>query len=769
MALNRILGAATALTVCALQACLLPSNPWPPDASRDVIDVHRVRTTQVMLDGSFDDQQADVPTIPNDGPSGPVVRFHVPSGATAVPFASVPYPSDLYLDATGHVSLTSLPAGHAAISDVLNLYAHSMSLLDGFGVTSAAFFAIDGGALDTATLTGNVHAYELSTCTELPLRLMWRSDDSLLVAALGPGTVLREHTQYGFVLTTGLHVMGGGPLVPSAEYRALRDASTPPTDAASLVAYNGSEAAIHCAMTATMPIARTDVVAATRFTTQNIRGTMHAIHDQIFAAPAPAASLVHAINRATLDTFLGTPRADTDGIIHAGGDNPGGVQHSHMSWVIHGSFNEISYIASQRFRKGSFDYDASGNPRVKGLIPVRFTLVLPTTTGGSFANLPVVVYSHGFTTTRSAIFDVADSYCARGFAVIGIDLPFHGERNESSVDSVNNILGTPGMDYIGDPVGANAAIDFFDLNGDTTAGVMSLDPTVMRDTLRQSIADIMQEIRMVRDGDFAMIRAADPTLTSLSFDRTHIALTGNSFGAFMVGSVEALTPEAGLVMMTVPAAGLVIPTLVDSAAFEPALAPFVLGAFDLYSQTDLDSNNYLLAADDSPRHPRWHPLWNLFQTLLEPGDALSFAPYMFDPSRGTRPAAVFIIEASNDEVVPNQATEPYAAALGLPYLTTTATSVPPGPHWATLTSVATPVMGNLASGATGGIVQFAPANHGIASSRHDERDYMTPSPPLVSLATPMPIVNDVDVAQRMLAGLVASWVSGTPTIANPYP
>ncbi len=756
--------------MCAPQGCLLMTNPWPPDASRDVIDVHRIRGNQIMVDGGSTDVQEDTTVILPDASGGPVVRFHVPSGSGPVAFASVPYPSDLYLDATGHLSIGALPIGPAALTDTVALFSASLARLDGFGVTSAAFFAVDGAQVDPASLATGVHAYDVTTCAEIPLRLTWRPDQSLIVAALGPGVVLREHTRYGFVLTTSLHTSTGTAIGPSAEYQAIRDAATAPTEPRARVAFDDSEAAIHCATTATAPIARGQVIAATRFTTQNVRRTLRSIHDQIFLAPAPAPRLVHAIDSASLDAFLGVPRPDTDGMIHAGGDNPGGVVHSHISWVIHGNFAALSYIAAQRFQKGSFDYDASGNPRVKGLIPVRFTLVLPTVTSGSFANLPVVVYSHGFTTTRSAIFDVADSYCARGFAVVGIDLPFHGERNAASIDVENNVTGSAGMDYIGDSVGADSAVDFFDLNGDTTTGVMPIDPTVMRDTLRQAIADIMQEVRMMRDGDFAAIRAADPSLATLSFDRNHLALTGNSFGGFMVGSVEALTPEAGLVMMTVPAAGLAIPSLVDSATFQPALGPFVLGAFDLYAETDLDANNYLLTPDDSSRHPRWSPMWNLFQTTLEPGDALSFAPYMFEASRGTRPAAVFVIEAYADEVVPNQATEPYAAALGLPYLTVSATTAPPGPHWATLARAAAPVTGNLPSGATGGIVQFSPANHGIASSHRDLRDYQTPSPPLVPLAAQMSIFNDVDAAQRMLAGLLASWVAGTgaPTIPDPY-
>src|SRR4051794_21526793 len=113
MALNRYLAAgAAALLLSTTQGCLLPTRPWPPDASRDVVDVHRVRTNQVMLDGSVGETGEDV-VIPTDGPVGPTVRFHTPTAAGPVPFASVPYPSDLYLDATGHISIAALPVGAA--------------------------------------------------------------------------------------------------------------------------------------------------------------------------------------------------------------------------------------------------------------------------------------------------------------------------------------------------------------------------------------------------------------------------------------------------------------------------------------------------------------------------------------------------------------------------------------------------------------------------------------------------------------------------------
>jgi dienelactone hydrolase len=706
---------------------------------------------------------------PDAAATGPSVRFQIPGSAGPVAFGAVPFPSDHYRDATGHLALTNLPVGPAALAGTVALFNRSLTELDGFSVTAASFFGIDGAALDPATAASSVHLYDLATCAEIPVRTVFRMDQGYLVAAPAPGRVLQERAQYGYVLTNGLHTSGGMPLVASAEYQPIRDATSPPADGPARVAYDGSEAAIRCAGMASTPIARTDVVAATRFTTMNVRGGLRSLHDQIFTAPAPQPRVVHTATGSALDTFLGTPRAGADGMTHYGGDNPGGVLHSHIAWLIHGQFGAISWIAPARFQKGSFDYDVSGSPRVKGLIPIRFTLTLPVVSGGSYANLPVVVYSHGFTTTRSGIFDVAEAYASRGYAVIGIDLPFHGERNEASMDVENNITGAPGMDYIGDPVGANSAVDFFDINGDTNTMVEPLDPTVMRDTLRQAAGDIIQEVRMVRDGDWSLIRAADPSLSTLSFDRDHIALTGNSFGAFMVGLVQPMTPEAGLAMMTVPAAGLVVPSLIDSATFQPALGPFVFGAFDLYGETDVDSNNYLQSPDDSPRHPRWSPLWNLFHTLLEPGDPLAYAPYMFDPMRATHPAAVVIVEAYADEVVPNQATEPYAAALGLPYLTISNPSPAPGPRYATFAAGGTtPVTGNLPSGATGGWVQFAPANHGIASTRNQTRDFEIPSPPLVPLASPMPVANEVDAALDMLGGLLETWRTGTPTLPDPY-
>ena len=756
--------------LASAEGCLLPTREWPPDASRDVVDVHRVRTTQTMLDGmSQDATEQDTVISPDTVTGGAIVRFQIPAAAGPVAFGAVPFPSDLYRDANGHLALSTMPVGPAAVPQSVDAFRTSLGLLDGFSVTASAFFAIDGGALDPATIAANVHAYDLTSCAEIPLRTLWRADGSYLVAVPAAGHVLRVRAQYGYVLTDGLRTTTGESLSAAPEYAAVRDAAAAPADGPSRVAYDGSEAALRCASMASTPIARASVVAATRFTTMNIRGTVQSLHDQIFTAPAAQPRVVRAIGPSQLDMFLGTPRNDVDGMMHNGGDNPGGVVHSHIGFLVHGQFGAISWIAAQRFRKGAFDYDTNGAPRVKGLIPVRFSLALPVVTGGNLANLPVLVYSHGFTTTRSAMFDVADAYCARGFAVIGIDLPFHGERNEGSTDVENNVTGAPGMDYIGDAVGANAAVDFFDLNGDTTTMVAPLDPTVMRDTLRQAVGDIMQQVRMVRDGDWSMIRAADPALATLSFDRNHIALTGNSFGAFMMGTVQAMTPEAGLVMMTVPAAGLVIPTLVDSATFQPALGPFVFGAFDLYSETDVDTNNYLQTPDDSSRHPRWSPMWNLFQTLLEPGDSLAYAPYMFDPMRATHPAGVIVVEAYADEVVPNQATEPYAAALGLPYLTIAHPMAPPGAHYATFTTSATPVSANLPSGATGGWVQFAPANHGVASTRHETREFMIPSPPLVPLPAPIAVTNEIDAVLGMLGAAAQSWVmTGTATIRDPY-
>src|SRR5262245_33327584 len=103
---------------------------------------------------------------PDAGPPGPdagaaaTALFVPPTPGQAAAWATVPFPSDLYLDASGHLALASLPAGPGADPAEAQKLTESLATLDGAGVESNVYFPV-AGELDPATLAGQVKLVDL--------------------------------------------------------------------------------------------------------------------------------------------------------------------------------------------------------------------------------------------------------------------------------------------------------------------------------------------------------------------------------------------------------------------------------------------------------------------------------------------------------------------------------------------------------------------------------------------------------------------------------
>src|SRR5262249_59622759 len=103
-----------------------------------------------------------------------------------------------------------------------------------------------------------------------------------------------------------------------------------------------------------------------------------------------------------------------------------------------------------------------------------------------WANVRGVVFTQGIDSARTDLFWFADDFCARGYAVLGIDTPYHGNRQIEAHgrDNVNNFTGAMGPDGFVEPVGAASGAEFLDLIGDATQPGAHARPP--RDALRQS-------------------------------------------------------------------------------------------------------------------------------------------------------------------------------------------------------------------------------------------------------------------------------------------
>jgi hypothetical protein len=266
---------------------------------------------------------------------------------------------------------------------------------------------------------------------------------------------------------------------------------------------------------------------------------------------------------------------------------------------------------------------------------------------------PIVIVQHGLGESRAdEAFNLANTFNGAGWMVAAIDSVTFGARAaepEYQVDKVNNFAsggGTyAGPDGLADAVNGatNGPNDFF--------GEL-LDMGAIRDQFRQAEIDTAQ---------LARVLASDPDLTTLAtgttrphIDATKIAYFGNSLGAMEGAAAAAIEPLIQSWVLNVAGGGVMI----ELAPHAPLIADLDL----VLAGTQFGSGHDHL--DES------HPLMNLLQTAVDPGDPLDFASYVVT-SPGTvstktlTPKNILQIQVVYDEYVANEANEALARGLGI--------------------------------------------------------------------------------------------------------
>jgi hypothetical protein len=188
-------------------------------------------------------------------------------------------------------------------------------------------------------------------------------------------------------------------------------------------------------------------------------------------------------------------------------------------------------------------------------------------------------------------------------------------------------------------------------NGSTDLFGNLLDVGAVRDQFRQATLDTVQLVKVLR---------SSPDLSALAYngvtpkiDTTRIAYVGMSLGGIQGASAAALEPTVHSWTLNVGGGGL----LLELAAHGP-----IVGT--LLSEAAGFNYGFLETALD------WsHPMVNLVQTIVEPGDPLSVAGNIVlhpQPLKGqpTQPRNVLQFEVIYDEWVTNESDEALARAGG---------------------------------------------------------------------------------------------------------
>jgi dienelactone hydrolase len=479
-----------------------------------------------------------------------------------------------------------------------------------------------------------------------------------------------------------------------------------------------------------------DPQAATAFTTQTLTAWSQRAATDLAAMPPKATVELTFTTPTELDDIFGGPATTTK----PGNPGSGGVLHTNIVAVVTGHFDSPHYLSPTIGKLGVFD-DAM---TIKAIDHIPYILIVPIRS--NYAATPIVIFQHGINSDRSSALSVANSYAARGYATLGIDELWHGSRLPGNVDEKFNLSGQPGHDGIGDPTPSGAVQYFFDFAGDSTTGVLPVDPHYIRDNFRQAEIDLMQEVRLARGGDLSAVSAALPALTNLSFDGSKLVYTGESFGSIMGAAVLAVDPLLEAAVLDVGGGGILSDLAPNAPDFATLLQPFIAGAFD----TIVDVNH----PDTEPTAAQMS--LQLVQSVIDPGDGVALAASA-DPGK-----SVLFLFAYLDETVPNQSNQALARAFGASEVPLTAGSHP-------LEQVKLPVApAPYTAAPLRAVVQLDPASHGMFTGQHGTHRTMPPFPPFTKYAMPIDITTPIVQAHALAVGFIDGFRNGAP-IVNDVP
>ncbi len=574
-----------------------------------------------------------------------------------------PFPSNLQtvVDPTQASGLrVDLPTAGCTPSDCADLAV--LNRLDGFNVQPRISIPFDG-AIDPSTVSSStVYLWQVGcfACATVGVnQVVWEPLTNTL--HVESDQLLAQHATYLFVATTGVRSTSGAPLKRTS---FLHDLNFGQTKDPAAKAYR---AALKAALRAHGDF--DDAAAASLFTTQSITTDLEQIRQQIDAsAPAPA-TIVRNQPRASLLGIQWNEQTST-----APGFTSSFVPVPALD-VYPGSVSSIVWgtYASPNYENAAQEIPAAATPTPTGTNTLQFELFLPS--GAKPAGgWPVAIFGHGFTDSKQgAPWAVASSMAHAGIATIAIDVVGHGGGPQGSL----TLFTATGPVVI--PDGGRA----FDQDGNGTIGSPGLTGTegintappdsliATRDTLRQTVVDLMQLVREIQVG----IDVNGDVVADL--DAAKITYFGQSFGGIYGVDFLAIEPDVLAGVANVP--GGSIPEVARLGGFRPLVGQALITRTpSLYNTSPPNAPFYTNFNENEPLRNLPPVIDNVFgasaiQEYLDRSEwaqnsanPAALAPYLrADPLPGHPAKAVIVQFAKGDRTVPNPTTTAILRAGGL--------------------------------------------------------------------------------------------------------
>jgi len=528
--------------------------------------------------------------------------------------------------------------------------------IDPASVSSATVFLVGLGDVVSGDGAGEVVGIN---------QVVWDTQSNTLYAE--SDQLLRQHSRYALIVTNGV-LDGARDRVEAGVFGGFRrDLNFGHSHDKELKAYR--KALLHALHASGVP--RSNVVAASVFTTLSATAVMEKIRDQIKAeVPAPADFDI-AVNlrgetvRAVFDLASIPSVPKNSGIRFSAQTNASAAAPLTASAV---QLDEGRNIVPDALGKIAFGRYVSKDYRTDGkLIPhfptrtgvpvahdndVYFNLLLPAgekPPGG----WPVAIYIHGTGANKeTGVYAVAGTMAKRGIATIAINGVGHGfgARGILTVTTANDTFTLPSGGRGSDRDG-NGVID-------SDEGLYSGQPvTNRRDGDRQTAIDLMQLVRVVEVGmDVDHDGVAD-------LNPSHIHCLGNSMGGFLGTILLALEPSV-LVGSATVAGGSIIevgrlgsralvtaglakrtPTLMNAL---PAVAPLFGFNENIPLRDQGPLTNTVAGAMELQEY------FERVEWVDQSGDPVAYAPHIRQrPLEGMPVKDVIVQFAKGDKTVPN--------------------------------------------------------------------------------------------------------------------
>jgi dienelactone hydrolase len=362
---------------------------------------------------------------------------------------------------------------------------------------------------------------------------------------------LDQHTRYALIVTNGVDDAGGLPVEATLAFRLA-----PLTLAFShdpVLRSYGQELVEGLVAAHRAGVREQDIVTASVFTTESATAILEKMRDQIHAATPELADFnlgpdgtrtVFSLDQVTGIAFNEQNQVDPPGFASAQLSLP-------QLRIIPGAVGQIAFgkylSPDYEVHPGEFIPPVgtrAGTPVVQRMNEVYFNLYLPSGPAPE-GGWPVVIFGHGTNGNKSTdSVTVAATNAANGLATIAINVPGNGFGPLSTM-TVNQTSG--------EPVTFSAGGRSIDQNGDNEIGniegQLAAPPRTIiaeTDALRQTVADLMQLVRVIEVG---MDVNGDGTQT---LDPSHIYYQGFSLGGSIGTMLLSVEPDVRAGVFDVP-------------------------------------------------------------------------------------------------------------------------------------------------------------------------------------------------------------------------